>query len=271
MRWESSDGVGYSDLLSWDLFQDPPLNVLMDWLRQGSTHPLLAQTKALAIEDLSARVCGVSLFVGLEVPASHWLCRTFSPAELEAAADEGFVCFKLKVSDDISALAAWFAAVPRGSRVRLDLGSSSPAVAKAAIEIAERFEGAIDFIEDPRLPTRLVRAADRQESEAAAVQVWKPAREAKDSFVTRAQRSPRWLVTTYLGHPLGNGAAAYEAAVLNREYPGRLGLGGLLSHRFYAADSFSHRLAPTGPRWQSPGGTGFGFDDLLEKLNWKAL
>ena len=109
LRWESSEGVGYSDLLSWDLFQDPPLNVLMDWLRQGSSHPLLAQTKAAAIQDLATRVRGISLFSGIEVPASHWLCRTFSPAELAAAADEGFGCFKLKVSDDTSALAAWCA------------------------------------------------------------------------------------------------------------------------------------------------------------------
>ena len=36
-------------------------------------------------------------------------------------------------------------------------------------------------------------------------------------------------------------------------------------------NEFSERLGQVGPKFRSPGGTGLGFDDLLEKLPWKRL
>ena len=84
-------------------------------------------------------------------------------------------------------------------------------------------------------------------------------------------RPDRWVVTSYLDHPLGQSAAALAAAELARAWPGRVEPCGLLSQHVYAPNAFSERISGAGPWFRPPGGTGLGFDDLLEGLAWRPI
>jgi hypothetical protein len=45
----------------------------------------------------------------------------------------------------------------------------------------------------------------------------------------------------------------------------------LLSQRAYEATEFSEALAQRGPAFLAPEGTGLGFDELLSRLDWRAI
>ena len=84
-------------------------------------------------------------------------------------------------------------------------------------------------------------------------------------------RGQKLVVTSYMEHPLGQVSAAWEAAKLNVQFPGAIGICGLQTHQLFTPSEFSERLGRWSPSFRSPGGTGFGFDDLFEKLPWKRL
>lgn len=84
--------------------------------------------------------------------------------------------------------------------------------------------------------------------------------------------SPRKnVITSYLGHPLGQLAAASFAARAQADHPGKVGICGLLSHEAYEPTKFSRALRVRGPRLESDGTPGLGMGDLLEGLDWLPL
>ena len=46
---------------------------------------------------------------------------------------------------------------------------------------------------------------------------------------------------------------------------------GLQTHGLFEMDAFTARLGPVKPGFKPPGGSGLGFDDLLEDLPWKKI
>ena len=82
----------------------------------------------------------------------------------------------------------------------------------------------------------------------------------------------RFFVTSYMDHAIGQAWAAAEGARLAQVPEGTKMLeAGLLTHRCFEADEFFERVSVKECRYQSSGGIGLGFDDLLEKLPWKRL
>jgi len=78
---------------------------------------------------------------------------------------------------------------------------------------------------------------------------------------------PRVVVTSYLDHPIGQLGAAYAASVSKCLEPC-----GLLSHTAYKKNPFSERFQIVNERLvPDQSGTGIGYDDLLENMNWKRL
>jgi O-succinylbenzoate synthase len=73
-----------------------------------------------------------------------------------------------------------------------------------------------------------------------------------------------------MDHPLGQCFAAWWAARLACTTE-RVEHCGLQTHELFEPSEFSEALGPAGPSFRFPEGTGFGFDDLLEKLPWKRL
>ena len=81
----------------------------------------------------------------------------------------------------------------------------------------------------------------------------------------------RVVLTSYMDHPLGQTFAAWEAARLELQFPGLVGLCGLQTHHLFEPDAFSEMLGPWSPKFQAPEGHGLGFDDLLHAQPWTRL
>lgn len=266
---------GYGSVMPWPELGDAPLQEQWQAFRSGGTTPLLERARAGAAADAAARREGRSLFDQAPVPLSH--ATLTGAADFAALRAEGFTAAKLKGGPDWGdVLGRMRLAVAAGLRVRVDFnGSLQEASFLAFARAAEDIKDRVDFVEDPLPyePSRWERlrretgwrlALDRlagPELGGFDVRVLKPALEA-------ARRRPGPVVfTSYLDHPLGQAFAAWEAA----RYGDGQELAGLLTHRLFAPDAFSERLAPRGPAWSGPGGTGLGFDDLLEALPWVPL
>ncbi len=267
---------GYASVLPWPELGDAPLEEQWQAFRGGGTTPLLERARACAAVDAAARREGRSLFLGPScVPRSH--ATVTGSADFVALRAEGFTAVKLKGGADWGdVLGRMRQAVAAGLRVRVDFNGSLQeeaflGFARAAEDVREW----VDFVEDP-LPYDAARwerlrqesgwrlALDRLTGEEAGgfdVRVLKPALEAV------ARRAGPVVFTSYMDHPLGQAFAAWEAA----RYGEGQELAGLLTHRLFVEDSFTERLAPRGPAWSGPGGTGLGFDDLLEALRWVSV
>ncbi|HEX7707285.1 MAG TPA: enolase C-terminal domain-like protein [Thermoanaerobaculia bacterium] len=197
------------------------------------------------------------MFEGLVIPESHW------PGVEPPSA---FDTVKLKHLDTI----------PEGVRLRVDFNERlTPA---AFLETASRLpRERVDFIEDP-VPYdaevwRRIRAEggcrlaldraqeDRMSHVGVDVLVHKPA---------LSDRFPSFdgevVVTSYMDHPIGQFGAAWVAA--SNPVSARCGL---MTHVLFEPDAFIERITCDGAKLLPPGGTGVGFDDLLEALPWTRL
>ena len=254
---------GYADVHPWPELGDLPLDEQLALLARGETTPLTQASLAFASIDSAARRDGRSLFDGLTIPPSHWPGPDPPPA---------FDTVKLKSID----------VIPDHVRLRIDFNATLSAeefVGIAATLPRER----IDFIEDPcpydastwrelRERTGLRLALDRAPSSSQHrhsclcsvnsydVLILKPALE--EIPCTDAEV----VVTSYMDHPIGQLCAAYAAATANIT-----STCGLITHVLYENNPFIERMRIDGTRLVPPGGTGWGFDDLLETLPWQKL
>jgi o-succinylbenzoate synthase len=249
---------GYADVHPWPELGDAPLEAQLALLAHGETTALTAQSLRFAADDAAARRAGRSLFSGLTVPESHW------PAAA-GATPAGFDYVKVKMPGS---------ELPATGRLRLDFNATFDAAAFARVALTLPRER-IDFVEDPcpydpatwlrlREETGLRLALDREIAvDGVDVLVFKPAIQR----VEGAQLSGRELVvTSYMDHPVGQLHAAAVAARIAPDI-----ICGLVTHVLYEPDAFSERLGLDGARLVPPGGSGVGFDDLLEALPWTTL
>lgn len=245
-------GGGFADVHPWPELGDASLDEQLARLRRGETTPLTLQSLHFAAVDAVARRVGRSLFDGLTIPASHW------PGP---DPPDGFDTVKLKSIDHI----------PGHVRLRIDFNATlTPDEFERIAATLPRDR--IDFIEDPcpydpatwrglRDRTGLRLALDRGTGmEDVDVIVVKPAIQEIPS--THAEI----VVTSYMDHPLGQLCAAYAAATA-----GITTTCGLITHVLYESDPFVDRMQLDGARLVPAGGTGIGFDDLLENLPWRRL
>jgi O-succinylbenzoate synthase len=245
---------GFADIHPWPELGDDVLEIQMERLARGQTTPLTEASLAFAAIDAAARRDDRSLFDGLTIPPSHW------PGP---DPPDGFDTVKLKSIDRI----------PDRVRLRIDFNarlSSEEFVRIAATLPRER----IDFIEDPcpydaatwrdlRKRTGLRLAFDRAGRVMPSddtILIIKPA--LQEIPCTDAEV----VVTSYMDHPIGQLCAAYAAATARIT-----STCGLITHVLYESDPFIERMRIDGTRLVPPGGSGWGFDDLLEKLPWRKL
>lgn len=243
--------TGFADLHPWPELGDLTTDEQLARLARGE---LTEQTRAslhLAGIDGEARTRGKSLFEGLTIPDSHW------PGSDPPV---GFDTVKIK------------GVVPVPSHVRMRIDFNASLTPNGFLRMAPALPAdRIDFVEDPcpydratwrelRAATGLRLALDRFEGEADVL-VHKPALRAEfPSFEGEI------VVTSYLDHPVGQLGAAWVAATHRVSHRC-----GLMTHVLYEDDPFVERMARDGARLVAPAGTGVGFDDLLQRLPWKAL
>jgi O-succinylbenzoate synthase len=244
---------GFADIHPWPELGDAPLDEQLGRLARGETTRLTARSMVMAAEDGAARREGRSLFEGLTVPQSHW----------PAAAGEvppAFDTIKVKMPGS---------ELPARGRLRLDFNATLTAAEFLLLELpAER----IDFVEDPcpyegstwrELQSRsgLRLALDREvATEGVDVLVVKPA------VQTVPKTETEIVVTSYMDHPIGQLHAAVVAA--RSATSSRCGL---VTHLLFEPDAFNERLTLDGARLVPPGGSGIGFDELLDRLPWMRL
>lgn len=248
---------GFADVHPWPELGDLDLDGQLALLARGERTRLTEASLRFAAVDRDARRVGARLFDDLVTPESHWL---WHGGDVPPAFDT--VKVKMAEGERVD---------PALVRYRLRLDYNALLTPEAFLRQELPLE-AIEFVEDPcpyeehvwrRLRTAGFRLAlDRASTgdAEADVLVIKPA--VQEVPPTRKEV----VITSYMDHPFGQVCAAWVAA--RRPVSRRCGL---LTHLVYEVNEFSERLAVEGSRLVPPAGTGFGFDDLLERLPWMRL
>ena len=297
LRVEQAGKVGFADCHPWPELGDLPLEQQLQKLAQHENTSLTTQSVFLAGLDALFRDKQKSAFEGLHIPPSHFLIPDLfqqDKAELEKFVTDGGRTFKCKVGRDLLAERVELEKITErfaGQDVLLRLDSNCMSdefsCHRFMKQASECLAGMIDFWEDP-FPyvaeawekfsdTHGVFLARDQgvklsELKAVDVLVLKPAVQAIQAQLENLQRlKKRVCITSYLDHPLGQMSAAFVAARAQKVLGKKLEVCGLLSHSAYEANEFSECLRSAGDQLLPPSGTGFGFDELLEKQDWKKL
>lgn len=286
----NTGSIGYADCHPWAELGDLSIEDQLKSIHEGriGETPVSMRSFILGYIDAKAREKGVSLFDGLEVPKSHCLLGSVeSIDEMLQACSEGFSHFKIKMGlnleQETEALKNLAAKLPENAKIRVDFNLKLDAQEFCNfLEDINDLLHKFDFFEDPffyemdlwqhiQKMANVSLAADEILSNAlekpggANVLVIKPA--VKDPRRIEKKDNQRGVITSYLDHPLGQVTAAYEAA--NFDCPNEIC--GLLSHRIYQTNEFSECLSQKGPNFLVPSGTGFGFDELLAKLEFTEI
>jgi O-succinylbenzoate synthase len=284
-------GEGFACLHPWPELGDPPLRKCLDDLAGPRRRAIVRRAVRCAREDADARFIGDPLLEEIDVPDSHATLPWQDDRIVESAVGKGFGRIKLKMGADLRSEATFLveqAGRHPGLRWCLDFNETpDPEEAESLLAgLPDPVRQRIDFIEDPcpyaattwkRLWARfrIPLAVDRESAptcDAAQVMVIKPAVDEPWLLAeAAASLGQRVVVTSYMEHPLGQCFAAWEAAKLNVQFPGLVDICGLQTHHLFTPGDFAERLGRWSPAFRSPGGTGLGFDDLLEKLPWKRL
>ncbi len=282
---------GFGCIHPWPELGDPPLEKCLADLAGECRWPIVRRALRCVEFDRAARVLDESLFEEMEVPESHATLAKGDVAEIAAAVGAGFTIIKLKCGRDLAAEAKFLddmAGEYPALKWRLDF-NESPTPEQAAeflLGLSEKTRNAIDFAEDPcpystsawtdlRKKTRVKLAVDREAaplSGAAQVMVIKPAMDEPFLLGEAAiSHSQRVVLTSYMDHPFGQAFAAWEAARLELQFPGLVGVCGLQTHHLFEPNDFTKALGPWSPKFKIPAGTGLGFDDQLDALPWTRL
>jgi O-succinylbenzoate synthase len=282
---------GFGCIHPWPELGDPPLEKCLIDLAGPRRWPIVRRAIRCTEYDRAARVFDHSLFEEMEVPKSHATFATGDIAELVRAVEAGFTTVKLKAGRDLSAEMKFLDAMTLefpAVRWRLDFNESltPDAAAEFLLGLKDGTRIAIDFAEDPcpysesgwnelHQKTRVNLAVDHEAaplSKAAQFMVIKPA--VDEPFLlgeAALSHQQRVILTSYMDHPIGQTFAAWEAARLELQFPGLVGLCGLQTHHLFEPNEFSEALGPWSPDFMPPAGTGLGFDDFLDAQPWTRL
>jgi len=282
---------GHGCIHPWPELGDPTLEKCLADLAGARRWPIVRRALRCAEYDRAARGYDESLFEEMEVPLSHATLAKADAAGVASAVEAGFTTVKLKAGRDpateskfLETMATEFPAL----QWRLDFNESltPEQAADFLLGLSEKTRAAIDFAEDPcpysesawtalRRETRLNLAVDREASplsSAAQAMVIKPAIDEPFLLAEAAiANNQRVVLTSYMDHPLGQAFAAWEAARLELQFPGLVGLCGLQTHHLFEPDRFTEELGPWSPTFKAPTGTGLGFNDLLDAQPWTRL
>lgn len=290
-------GRGHGCIHPWPELGDPPLEDELVAIKQGRPLPLGRAALTCAVIDATAREQGAWLFNDFDMPASHalWTQAEDEPAgqidkRVDALLSDGFEAVKIKAGKPLPALLELLervhAAAAGRLTLRLDFNATLDAdsLRQFAGHLSPTLRQAIEFVEDP-LPYRadewgrlaadtgLRLALDRDlghGTDGYQVAVVKPSTLTASGWIA-AKHLPM-ILTSSMQHPVGQLYDAWMSRVFTRSPDHQLAGCGLLTHECYVPDPFIERMQRRGPVLvPPPGGTGLGFDDLLDALPWNPL
>lgn len=284
----STEIEGYADCHPWPELGDLPLRQQLESIAKGKFTPLTRCALEFAHLDAKARHEGTEILTKKNIPSSHFLVTylfDWTPHHVQQVIQQGYTHVKLKVGrnleQEIQSLHSLF--LNTSLKLRLDFNEIlTRETFHYFLHRIEKLQEQIDFIEDP-FPFHSEEwsavqkegwtlACDRQShlarhrTEAAGVLIVKPALQTFEEWKERGGQTR--IVTSYLGHPLGQTAAAYVASQVDSSCSL---VHGLLSHHAYHPTAFSQHLNWQNPQFTTPPGKGFGFDRELANLNWISL
>jgi O-succinylbenzoate synthase len=278
LRIETGHEIGYADCHPWEEFGDLSVQEQLNCLKQGRETPLIKQALNHAHIDARARAEKRSLFSDLHLPKSHLIIHWSDlPEKIAQFAAMGIKFLKVKIKpQDEHLLLAYSSLIKHyGMKWRLDFNATfNPKQVEQFLTLTETVHSTIDLIEDPcPYNEEQWTTLERQFAIPFACDFEAPAQSHTHLLVhkpcTRALPSyshqSRIIVTSSLGHPIGQLMAAYVAATLPQAKDES---GGFLSHLMYDVTPFSQQLSIKDGCLLPPPGTGLGFDTLLEKLTW---
>lgn len=300
IRIEWDEGIGYADLHPWPEFGDSYLKgqltglseYLSEYLKTGQEtelSKLQEKTIYFARQDALARSQNKSLFEGLEIPKSHCLITREDEVSEESLAEiskAGFKTIKVKVGGEplMAAISITELAGMATQKLRLDMNAlwSASDFKFFADKIPSEYKTRIEFIEDPfhsaqdhwSLLSKTYNfsfARDFEFGDAYAVRIIKPAVQKTIETADSEGAEVKFVVTSYLDHPLGQVAAAFEAAQLKKKFGDRVLECGLLSQDVYEPNEFSKHLKIQNGRFEKLKGYGFGFDEILKTQRWQSV
>ena len=292
IRIDKNGDSGYACLHPWEELGDLSLDTLLKQLSEGRGSRQLNCAIDCADVDRKARQDGVSLFDSLNLPLSH-ATIVGGLDKIESAVDAGFDTVKLKMGKDVESNILFLNNINKefpSLSIRIDFNGVSGfgALDKMLGEVGKEVHDKIDFIEDPfprgddrwmvlrdkyGVQIGIDRGIEKAEGKFD-IAVVKPAINDTVKICEAAQLAGRSVViTSYMDHPVGQRYAAFCAAKLNSQYLGLVNSRcGLVTHGLYESDEFIERAGRVAPElFVEPCSTGLGFDDLLEKVNWKKL
>lgn len=297
VQWPNNK-FGFSDLFPWPELGDVDLETQLVAMSLGRLTSLAEQSIWLAKKDADFRSRQLNIFAGAPRIKHHYLINDISKFNdniLGNLRSSGFTTVKIKVGKRLEDEARFVSRLIRQNPllVRLDFN------AKIDFESYKRFMNSIDlterakieFVEDP-FPWNL-----EQWKEAAAfvplaldnefekvnwdefkerppfkIIIVKPARRDVDLDIKLAlQHDLKLVVTSSLDHPVGVAHACNIAIEIKKSYPSLLLDCGCLTLRSYKSGDFFSRVQATGPFFTGVNGTGIGFDDLLQRLEWTPI
>ena len=280
---------GYGCIHPWPELGDPPLEACLADLAGARRWPIVRRALRCAEFDRVARRFEHSLFEELEVPISHATMSVADPALLETAVERGFKTVKLKCGRSPSHEATFLNEQGKNHpelRWRLDFNEQlTPSEVDDFLEsLSTGVRCAIDFLEDPcpysesawkklHATHRIPLAVDREAAPhrtAAQVMVIKPNLD-EPLLLAEAALSTQQsvVVTSAMDHPVGQTFAAWEAARLQLQFPGLVGVCGLQTHHGFEPNPFIQWLGDWTPDFHPPAGLGLGFDELFDELVWQ--
>lgn len=290
-------GRGHGCIHPWPELGDAALEDELVALKQGQPLRLGQAALTCATIDAAAREQGAWLFDHFDMPASHalWTQAEHEPPDqvdkrVDALLDDGFEALKIKAGTPLPELLALLERIHAAGhgrlRLRLDFNATLEAedLRQLAGRMSPGLRQSIEFVEDP-LPyhpdqwsqlgtdTGLRLALDRdleRGSSGYQVAIVKPSTLNAAGWLA-AKHLPM-ILTSSMQHPLGQLYDAWMTRVFARSPDHQLAGCGLLTHECYAPDPFLERMSRRGPVLVPPaGGTGLGFDDLLDSLPWNRL
>lgn len=289
LKIDFSEGkAGYADCFPWPELGDLSLEQQLDRLARGELTPITRCALEFAKIDAQFRFEGIGCLTSSFFPRSHFLITDLlncSSQEVQTLIQQGYSHVKVKMGRHIEQEAKRLLELfsKTSLKLRLDFNETLNGDRFAQfLKSIESLKEQIEFIEDP-FPFHpgqwgefqqegWTLACDRQasfaygQSDSARVLIVKPA---VVSFAElRGKSNQTCIATSYLGHPVGQVAAAYAALQLD---PTCDLVHGILSHHSYQPTIFSRQLNWGGPEFIPPSGTGCGFDQDLWNLEWEAL
>lgn len=297
VQWPNGK-MGYGDLFPWPEFGDVDIDTQLAAIAQGRLTKIAEQTIWLAKKDADSRSRGVNIFAGIGKVKNHYLVNDLAKLTDNAIANlrsSGFTTLKIKVGKNLEEEAATISRLVRQNPllVRLDFNAKIDLVAYRkfmnSLDITDRAK--IEFVEDPvpwdlktwtEAATFAPLAMDQEFDKVKwdditgrppfKILIMKPARRDVEKDLKIAEKHElKVVVTSSLDHPVGIAHACNIAAEIKKASPSILLDCGCLSLRAYRFSEFFLRILTTGPFFTGVNGTGIGFDDLLQRVEWTPI